>query len=383
MPEEMGETQDPQSADFVALNYLAPGVSSKIARKRAQEEERRARILNAKTRTIGINVDVLDAQLALKKEMDDAEKAYTKAEDDDMMQVANQLKLLEVERNQMHVAATKEVVDYNAKFLSKEQRREYALSDPDQLKKEKPLPEELIGVSSVCRFAGEDPGKAQRVKAQHAQQRNWLEQQVFEKKMFADMEKGSDAEFAASQKDLLALRTQIEKEEDQLRKDVTASALEYNANKRKEKEEEKEKNRFQRSIQEKIADFREATFIATDPFLNETSAQVNGNGRIRRDHYRGLPKEYHVHAAEVQKHQVEMNKEMKAAMKAEDQEIDLAMEQTRRALVGLEKERLKVYKETIHDELHKNVVDEDRKSKQKVAAADLELFLANFGSSSR
>eukprot|EP00392_Amoebophrya_sp_AT5.2_P016367 g16628.t1 len=78
MPEEMGETQDPQSADFVALNYLAPGVSSKVR------------------------------------------ACFIGSEDDDMMQVANQLKLLEVERNQMHVAATKEVVDYNAKFLSKE-----------------------------------------------------------------------------------------------------------------------------------------------------------------------------------------------------------------------------------------------------------------------
>ncbi len=65
----------------------------------------------------------------------------------------------------------------------------------------------LIQVSSLCKFAGEDPGKAVRVKAQHAQQRNWLEQQVYEKKMLSELEKSSDADFAASQKDLLSLRT--------------------------------------------------------------------------------------------------------------------------------------------------------------------------------
>ncbi len=41
-------------------------------------------------------------------------------------------------------------------------------------------------------------------------------------------------------------------------------------------------------------------------------------------------------------------------------------EETRRTLVGLEKERLKTHKETIYDELHTNVIDPDKAKKNKV-----------------
>jgi len=53
MPDETG----PREEDFQALDVP---VAQKIAARRAFEEERRNRILNAKKRTIGIEVDVLD-----------------------------------------------------------------------------------------------------------------------------------------------------------------------------------------------------------------------------------------------------------------------------------------------------------------------------------
>ncbi len=66
----------------------------------------------------------------------------------------NQLKMLEVERKRLHTEATRDVVAWNAKMNTKEGRREYALSDPNQLKKEKALPEEMLGVLSFSALPG-------------------------------------------------------------------------------------------------------------------------------------------------------------------------------------------------------------------------------------
>ncbi len=54
-------------------------LSHQIARKRAEEMERRKRILNAKVRTIGVDKETLDAQVAMKEESDAFEKELTRA----------------------------------------------------------------------------------------------------------------------------------------------------------------------------------------------------------------------------------------------------------------------------------------------------------------
>ncbi len=84
------------------------------------------------------------------------------------------------------------------------------------------------------------------------------------------------------------------------------------------------RNRFQRTLEEKIADYRENSFIATDPFTNETTPQICPNGRIRRDHFRGLGKEYYYHTADVQRHQAEYGAELAKALVQQFCEDDVA-----------------------------------------------------------
>ncbi|CAD7958806.1 unnamed protein product [Amoebophrya sp. A25] len=390
MPEEGGSpaaaTLEPTAEDLKALEYVPTGVASKVARKRALEAERRNRILNAKQRTIGIEKDVLDQQVAARKEQANAEKEYAAAVDATVVGIDNQLKILEVERKRMHVEVTRDVVEYNKVYCRKEDRREYALSDPQELKKETPLPEELMGPASVLRFAGEDAGRAQRVRAQQAQQRNWIEQQVYEKKVLADMEKQDVDEYAGSQKDLLALRSQVEQEEKVLRQEITSAALEYNETKRKEKQEFAEKSRFSRTVEEKIADYRENVAFANDAFINEAQPQILANGRIRRDHFKGMPKEMHLETANIQHQQVAFQESMKKVLKEEDAEFDKAAEETRRALVALEKERSRQYVDTVHSEMHRNSqrTHEQIKAMNKPARGTMgPEFFKGFGTSCR
>merc|ERR1719440_1639999 len=65
--------------------------------------------------------------------------------------------LQEKEISADRLAAEKDVRDYSKKFCAKVKRKEYHLSDPDSLKREKPLTDEQIdemGPSSILSFGG-------------------------------------------------------------------------------------------------------------------------------------------------------------------------------------------------------------------------------------
>ena len=75
MPEEpTSPGNGPTSADFNEYQYVPPAVMSKIDRRRHEEAQRRERFLNAKTRTIGVDVSKLDAQVVEKKALEEVEK---------------------------------------------------------------------------------------------------------------------------------------------------------------------------------------------------------------------------------------------------------------------------------------------------------------------
>ena len=84
-----------------------------------------------------------------------------------------------------------------------------------------------LGISSIQVFAGEDLKKSDRVKAQQAQQRNWLEQQTYEKAGLADSKLVHEAEFAENVKAMVTLRSELEKEEANLRKVKILIVLSY------------------------------------------------------------------------------------------------------------------------------------------------------------
>ena len=162
-----------------------------VLRRRAENEARRDRFLNAKQRMIGCDKAALDAQLQEKAAIEAAETAQLQAENHAQTQVDGALRMLEVERRRMHREATADTVRFNHDHLSKDKRREYDLSDPQALQKQDPtrsdavdeesgrvLVDGRLGVSSVQIFAGEDLERKARVKAQQAQQAKWLAQQV-------------------------------------------------------------------------------------------------------------------------------------------------------------------------------------------------------------
>jgi len=107
-------------------------------------------------------------------------------------------------------------------------------------------------------------------------------------------------------------------------------------------------------LEERIRDYREAQFISGDDFINETTSPFNPNGSIRRDHFRGFPKQIYHDTANMQKQMVAYKDQCEKAEKDESLAHDALAEETRRALVILEKERQAEYNETVHKEMNTN-----------------------------
>ncbi len=84
------------------------------------------------------------------------------------------------------------------------------------MRKDHVATDEELGVSSAQRMAGEDPDFLDRKRRQQNTQRGWLEQQCMDKESVKEEVKVEQREFAETQSAMIALRLQIEKEEEQV-----------------------------------------------------------------------------------------------------------------------------------------------------------------------
>jgi len=345
-------------------------------------------VLNAKTRTIGVDVATLDAQVAAKDAADAAAAEVTRKEDEALLAVDTHLKLVELDRQRIHKEASAGVREFNSTYMTKDTRKEWILSDPKALQREAPTrmgdDDPRLGLSSLQIFAGEDLKKAERVKAQQAQQRNWIEQQVYEKAVIDQGERDYDNGFAQNVQAMTALRGSLEAEEAALRKELTRVGLQHNEDKRLEKEEEQKRRGHQRVLDERIQDYREMAWASTNDMLNETKPQYNSNGRVNRTEYRGLSKsEWKANESAVLAQQA-TNAAMKDAAKAEDLYIDSVMNNNRSLLVAAEREKGRQYKALGESIISENAdLIDPTKNKRYDTAMDPAEYFKFFGTSTR
>merc|ERR1711904_743220 len=98
-------------------------------------------------------------------------------------------------------ARQEEAVAYSQKYLRKENRREFALSDPDYLKKDRPAREgdddPRCGPASIQKFDGEaiEADRTINKKGYQNLQKQWLIEQMEEKKAIKEAEKQKDAAY--------------------------------------------------------------------------------------------------------------------------------------------------------------------------------------------
>lgn len=188
-----------------------------VLRRREQEMERRARIFDAKRRTIGVDKQMLDQQTQERIQMRDLARQEQQMFDGSQLRVEKQLKMMEIEKQRMKFQMEKECKEFSLQNLNFQSRREYDLNDPDFKKKDLPArvgdDDPRNGVSSLQKMAGEDLMKAERVRQQRQQQKNWIEQQKFEKTMLSKADQGDKDAFSTQVREITGLRNEMEENE--------------------------------------------------------------------------------------------------------------------------------------------------------------------------
>jgi len=310
-----------------------------VARRRQQDLERRARIFDAKVRTIGIDKETLDRQVAEKAARKKEEAERARIEDRQFLGVNRTLHVQEKERSQARFEAEKAAKEFSMNYLNFQSRDVFDLNDPKAITKAPPTrlhdTDERLGPASLQRFNGEDLHKGERDRQQKMQIASTLEQQVFEKKMIHKMHEGEDDLYRAQAQDVIEARNEMEAQETGLRNAIMSqyqadllAAIEGRA---AAQSAEQEAN--QRENQ------RELDFHGSDPFLQENRPHIMPNGKALPGQYKGSTRDERIEVFGQQLEQCAENSMKKMQEGMDDKNHHNQTESTRKTLVMMEREK--------------------------------------------
>ena len=109
-----------------------------IERRRMLEEERRARIFNPKTRTMGVDVAALDEQVRLKREAERAEAEREAAYAAEQERVRRELIRMEEEAEEARRTMLRGQQSFREQYQTFDSRKEFDLNDPQYIRKALP-----------------------------------------------------------------------------------------------------------------------------------------------------------------------------------------------------------------------------------------------------
>jgi len=274
-------------ADLAHLSH-DQHLASKIMRKRQDEMARRTKLLDPRTRQFGVDHNVLNAQVAEKQaaaRAEAAEDVYHAAVQRTQGEVLQHLETLRANIRRERQEAT---IDFSLTNLRKEQRREYALSDPHALRQETAMTEDEVakcGLSSMQVFEGQKLGGNDRKKEMQQGMKEYLTMQMQEKEARnrADKEWHDEADRQAS----LANHVRAHCEQSdmmEMRNDKIAEAEENRMLAMTHAEQKKAKLAREAAEREKHC----ATVMHQDKMRMAQDYQLASNGKLVRTEYRRL-----------------------------------------------------------------------------------------------
>ena len=198
---------------------LASREERRLEARRQRDEERRQRFLNAKTRTLGVDVAALDRQVAEKRARKEAERAAEMSYAEEQRQIRRVLEMNLLEERKQQQQDRMEVAQVVQVQRDPTLTREWDLNNPNALKNEQPPRvgdfDPRCGPSSLQQFSGEDLNKGDRIKMQQMQLNDWTQQAVSvkaeKKRAEAEAEKAYAAQIAA----VVNLTEQIEQKDNE------------------------------------------------------------------------------------------------------------------------------------------------------------------------
>ncbi|XP_015123425.1 RIB43A-like with coiled-coils protein 2 [Diachasma alloeum] len=333
-------------------------VAACIERKRQIEEARKSRIFNPRVRRIGIDKEFLDKQIAEKEQLRQLEREKEHQLDETLVRNSQLAIILEQREEEERRKLNKEINDYRQVFQRAQDRREFDLYDPDQLRKSLPArvddDDPRIGLASAQKFEGEDPNQAERLKLQKEQMQAWLMQQVHERRAIESERRNADE----AHQDAVISRDKragmLERMEMECRRHLEEANAQFN---RKLAEEQAYRRRTE-SFKDEEDNRAEIYNHVTGDFLTEAKEQAEssrGPHRVLAERYKGMTLDELKAIWSEQSRQMEEIQRMKLEERRRNEEWDRLMEGNARAgelyQRELDKKRLQISKQIAEENL--------------------------------
>jgi len=238
---------------------------ARIEHRRQVDQERLARMMNARERTIGVDKVALDLQVAERAEKKELDRQVEEVKNEESKALRDALELRERAAAAARRRMEQQCLNFN-RFHANANKRE---PEPD------PIPAQP---SLVEQFPGQDLHREVRLRRQRQQQAAWLEQQVFEKRIKEETEKQENAQWGQNVNEVQKNMRAVEKSEEQLRKEIERARLDYNEAKAAEDKKDADFGYNHRAQIEEA----EMRHHEEDAFLNEYPARLGLKGNVMR-----------------------------------------------------------------------------------------------------
>lgn len=218
-----------------------------IEKRRQAEEERKRRFFDAKQRILGIDGNELDRQCLEKEKIRQAKREQQRIADEEMKKNIEIADAREKELQEQKRQAEMEMNNFRRNQQQLRDGNDFDLIDPEGLKKSMPAriddDDPRLSKSGGQLFIGEDLLHQQRIREQKNLQRQWLDQQIAEKKNIQMDQKRADMKIAKSMShhDLFT----VEKSERMMndKREIQRQIREYNQELASQKRDNEKKRR--------------------------------------------------------------------------------------------------------------------------------------------
>uniref|UniRef100_A0A7S1KUB4 Uncharacterized protein n=1 Tax=Percolomonas cosmopolitus TaxID=63605 RepID=A0A7S1KUB4_9EUKA len=351
-----------------------------IEKRQLRELERKKRMLDPKSRMFGVDRSTLDQQVQEKKQREQLEKDRDLYFDVLRQKDAQTAQQLENKRQELRAENHRQLQAFRERFQTIEQRREWDLNDPSALKNDE--------IGRLHDFHGEDLGRTDRIKAQRAQQRRWVEQQQRELDERKEREEIEQKQFEYEQLQLAYLSQQLEEQRLQMRAQKEQQLKEYNL----ELARARQQREFQEIQQEEMDKMQEIHNQLNSDFLNENfeaSKSVADPHRFRPYAFKGLRPDQKEDIHATVNRQLEEKKRIQELEQEEEMAWNHQMLLNDHMAVKLQREQDRLREQIRKDVAESNKIYADMQ-KEKLKAIDevysgkvTDDFFSQFGTSSR
>lgn len=304
--------------------------NAKIAAMRARNEARVGRFLNARQRTMGLDLDVIEAQQEERRQMQERERQAAAAEFAQQERIRMLLEERDAEERALRKDETRRrMAEWKQQVEDGSRKRE-----AERRVTQAPIILEESGPSAVQVFRGEDPNREQRVAMQKAQMKQWVSDRNTEKERKEQAERDAAAQYHDYLMQVTDCRQMMEEEELAARKQLREETRDFNQRQAEERAlreamwRESQRNEDNNEIKHREEDL-------TEVFGHHFSDA----GRIQRDRFKGMTHDERMQVL-VDNERIHAEK-LKAEEQEEQQKAAWALqeERVRRAVDRHEAER--------------------------------------------